>query len=78
LDNRRSADGLEEIFDQAQQGVPQFLSKDRSHTAVLISEAGYRALQTAEPDFLSFLHTGPKCDAFQVERELDTGKPVGL
>ena len=71
---------LEEIFDQARQGVPQFLSKDGSDTAVLISEADFRALkagkQSDEPDFLSFLLSGPKCDDFHIERELDTGRPV--
>ena len=71
---------LEEIFDQAQRGVPQFLLKDGSESAVLISEANYRVLRDAdrsdEQDFLGHLLSGPKCDDFQIEREMDTGRQV--
>jgi antitoxin Phd len=69
---------LSEVIEDANSKGPQIITRHGSERAVILSIADYRALTAHKPDLKEYLLGGPKVDSFELERDRDTGRKVGL
>jgi prevent-host-death family protein len=69
---------LSEVIDEAYTKGPQIITRHGAERAVLLSIADYRALTAHKPDLKAYLLGGPKVDSFEIERDRDTGREIGL
>jgi prevent-host-death family protein len=69
---------LSEVVEQARTRGPQMITRHGTERAVLLSVEDYRALVAARPDFKAHLLGGPKVDDFEIPRDQDTGREIGL
>jgi len=69
---------LSEVIERAHTEGPQMVTRHGAERAVILSVEDYRALVAHRPDFKSYLLGGPKVDAFEIERDRDTGRETVL
>ena len=69
---------LSEVIEEANTKGPQIITRHGSERAVVLSIAEYRALTAHRPDLRAYLLGGPKVDDFEVPRDRDMGRDVGL
>ncbi len=67
-----------ELIEEASRKGPQIITRHGAERAVLLSIKDYRALTAHKPNLREYLLGGPKVDAFDVERDTDTGRESGL
>ena len=69
---------LSELIEEARSKGPQIITRHGTERAVILSIDEYRALTSSKPDLKSYLLGGPKVDSFEIERDRDTGREIGL
>jgi prevent-host-death family protein len=69
---------LSELIEEAHTKGPQIITRHGSERAVILSMDAYRALTACKPDLRAYLLGGPKVDDFEIERDRDTGREIGL
>lgn len=69
---------LSELIEEAHSKGPQIITRHGAERAVILSIEEYRALTACKPDLKSYLLGGPKVDSFEIERDRDTGREIGL
>ena len=69
---------LSEVIEEAHDKGPQIITRHGSERAVVLSIEDYRALTAHKPDLKAYLLGGPKVDRFEVTRDRDMGREVGL
>jgi antitoxin Phd len=69
---------LSELIEDAHSKGPQIVTRHGAERAVILSIGEYRALTASKPDLKSYLLGGPKVDSFEIERDPDTGREIGL
>lgn len=69
---------LSELIEEARSKGPQIITRHGAERAVVLSIDEYRALTACKPDLKSYLLGGPKVDSFEIERDRDTGREIGL
>jgi len=69
---------LSEVIEEANTNGPQIITRHGSERAVVLSIAEYRALTAHRSDLRAYLLGGPKVDRFEVTRDRDMGREVGL
>lgn len=69
---------LSEVIEDANSKGPQIITRHGSERAVILSIADYRALTAHKPDLKEYLLGGPKVDTFEIKRDRDTGRKIGL
>ncbi|AXC14290.1 VapB protein (antitoxin to VapC) [Acidisarcina polymorpha] len=69
---------LSEVIEEASKKGPQIITRHGAERAVILSMADYRALTAHKPDLRDYLLGGPKLDDFEIERDLDPGREIGL
>jgi len=69
---------LSELIKEAHSRGPQIITRHGAERAVILSIEEYRSLTACKPDLKSYLLGGPKVDSFEVERDRDTGREIGL
>ena len=67
-----------ELIETAEKKGPQMITRHGSERAVVLSIADFRLLTAHKPGLKEYLLGGPKVDAFEIERERDTGREVEL
>jgi antitoxin Phd len=69
---------LSEVIEEAQSKGPQIITRHGAERAVVLSIGDYRKLTAHRPGLKEYLLGGPKVDDFEVERDPDTGREIGL
>jgi antitoxin Phd len=69
---------LSEVIEEAQNKGPQIITRHGAERAVVLSIGDYRKLTAHRPGLKEYLLGGPKVDDFEVERDPDTGREIGL
>ena len=69
---------LSEVIEDASSKGPQIITRHGLERAVILSITDYRALTAHKPDLKEYLLGGPKVDSFEVKRDRDTGRKIGL
>lgn len=69
---------LSEVIEDANGKGPQIITRHGSARAVILSIADYRALTAHKPNLKEYLLGGPKVNSFEIKRDRDTGRKIGL
>ena len=69
---------LSEVIEEAQRKGPQIITRHGTERAVVLSISDYRALIAHKPNLKEYLLSGPKFESFEIERDGDMGREVGL
>jgi prevent-host-death family protein len=69
---------LTELIQVAQKEGPQVITRHGVDTAVVLSIEDFHKLEAAKPDFRDYLLSGPKLDAFDIDRPRDFGREIEL
>ena len=69
---------LSEVIEEAQSKGPQIITRHGAERAVVLSIGDYLKLTAHRPGLKEYLLGGPKVDDFEVERDPDTGREIGL
>lgn len=69
---------LSKVIEDAHTKGPQIISRHGTERAVVLSVEEFRALTAHKPNLRDYLLGGPKVDSFEIVRETDTGRTVGL
>ena len=67
---------LSELIERADAEGPQMITRHGRARAVVLSVADYRRLEAAQPDFKSYLLSGPKLDDFDVCKDQEKREKV--
>jgi antitoxin Phd len=67
-----------EVVEEARKKGPQIITKHGTERAVVLSVEDFRALTAHKPGLKEYLLGGPKVDDFEMERDRDTGREIGL
>ena len=69
---------LSELIEEAHSRGPQIITRHGAERAVILRSKSTARLTACKPDLKSYLLGGPKVDSFEIERDRDTGREIGL